>query len=121
MAILGHRLVQFALSVERIGETVVHLGDVRLERQRLLILGHRLVQFALLSKEIAEIGVRVGVIRLEIDGPGVMNSGLFRATKRAQGQSNVIVKSGNPLVQGDRLANRVYRLVVAAPLMGTVR
>jgi hypothetical protein len=47
-----------------------------------------------------------------------MNDGIFSMTEGIKGQSNVVVKSRNPIVQGNRLADQLYCHVSAADLVG---
>jgi hypothetical protein len=47
-----------------------------------------------------------------------MDDGLLGMTKGVKDQSNVVVNSRNPIVQGDGLPHQLDCLVAAADLMG---
>ena len=84
-----------------------------------MILGDRIVDFTLLSQHIAKVAAGSSKVRIELGGPCKMSNGIIRSTKRAQGQSDVVVENGNPIVQCNRLADQVYGQVVTAALRAT--
>src|SRR5262249_22528124 len=101
-----------------IAKITMRIGVVRPQRQCSPILDRCCFQTALLLQCGAKVVVCLGKIWSERYGTRVMSNRVFQTTNCAQAQSDIIVKRGNPIVQGDRLANQVYGLLMAAHLMG---
>ena len=59
---------------------------------------------------------RIKIIRFEGYGPPEVNDCLIFAATRSLSHSHVAMEDGNLIVQGDRLANQVYRQVMTPGL-----
>ena len=70
----------------------------RPEGQSTLVHRDGFLEFAMLTQHVAKVPVGSSKARIKLGGLGKMSNGIIQTTNRAQGQSDVVVESGNPIV-----------------------
>jgi hypothetical protein len=118
LPVARHGFLETSLPQQQVGQAILCVDELLIERERALIALARLGEFFLLLEQIGQAAMRLGIVVPQRDGPPQMRSSLLEMPARAQSERQVEMTFRSAAVGSNGASEQLDRLFVVRGLQG---